>query len=300
LFQDSWQLAGHLAEIPNAGDFLAVDLGVERALVVRAAAGQLSAFRNSCSEAPHALVHAAAGHLDFFQCTVHALQFELDGRRRGTRGGADLKPLELRTVGELLLVRSAEPRRPWPDLADPWREFSPPPGTRPLGPPRETPMAADWKLVVEQWLESIGAGAGTAERGGWSARAYQRLLGSAADVRWQRRFLAPNHLVEVRPDGFCIYQVLPVGPGRSLLRRHAYSSCEAQRPARAAQYLASRQSPYARSAAREIAESTQKGMVIFGHEAALGAHAAPAVAAFRRQLLALVPMLGLARPPNDA
>jgi hypothetical protein len=104
----------------------------------------------------------------------------------------------------------------------------------------------------------------------------------------------------VRPDGFSIYQVLPLGPGRSLLRRHVYSSCEAERPARAAQYLASRQSPYARTAAIEVAESTQKGIVIFGHEAAPGAHAAPAVASFRRQLLALVPMLGLARPPNDA
>ena len=161
-------------------------------------------------------------------------------------------------------------------------------------------MAADWKLVVEQWLESMSAGAGTAARTGWSARAYQQLLGSAADFRWQRRFLSPNHLIEVRPDGFSIYQLLPVGPGRSLLRRCIYSSCKADRPARAAQYLASRQSPYARTAAIEVAESTQKGMVIFGDEAAPGAHAAPAVAAFRRQLLALVPILGLARPPNDA
>jgi TetR/AcrR family transcriptional repressor of bet genes len=306
LFQDSWQLAGHVAQVPNAGDFLAVDLGVERALVVHADAAQMRAFRNSCSEAPHALTSGGPGHLDFFRCTVHALQFDLDGRARGTRGGADLKPLELRTAGDLILVRSAERRRPSTDMADPWRQFSPPAGTRPLGPPHETLIAADWKLVVEQWLESMsaGSGAGTdaraAERLGWSARAYRQLLGSGADFRWQQRFLAPNHLVEVRPDGLAVYQVLPLGPGRSLLRRHVYSSCEAERPARAAQYLASRQSPYARTAAIEVAESTQKGMMIFGDEAAPGTHAAPALAAFRRQLLALVPMLGLARPPNDA
>jgi TetR/AcrR family transcriptional repressor of bet genes len=318
LFQESWQLAGHVAQLPNTGDFLAVDLGVERALVVRAAAGQMRAFRNSCSEAPHALTTADAGHLDVFRCTVHGLQFELDGRRRGTRGGADLKPLELRAIGDLLLVRSAERRRPLTDMADPWRQFSPPPGTRPLGPPRETLIAADWKLVVEQWLESMsastGAGTGTgavtdsgagmdaraAARADWSARAYRQLLGSGADCRWQQRFLAPNHLIEVRPDGFTVYQVLPLGPGRSLLRRHVYSSCEAQRPARAAQYLASRQSPYGRTAAIAVAESTQKGMMIFGDEAAPGTQAAPALVAFRRQLLALVPMLGLARPPNEA
>ncbi len=30
-----------------------------------------------------------------------------------------------------------------------------------------------------------------------------------------------------------------------------------------------------------------------------GAHATPAAAAFRRQMLALMPMMGLARPPNE-
>jgi hypothetical protein len=39
--------------------------------------------------------------------------------------------------------------------------------------------------------------------------------------------------------------------------------------------------------------------VTFGHEAAGGAQAAPAVAAFRRQLVTLMPMMALARPPND-
>jgi len=299
LFQDSWQLAGHLAQVRKPGDFLGVDLGIERALVVRDAAGKLHAFRNSCSEAPHALTAADSGHLKVIQCAVHGLEFELDGRRRGTRGSADLWPLELRLIGDLLLVRSAERRRSSADAADPWLEFSPPRGSRPLRPPAETLMAADWKLVIEQWLETMSAGSPRPERRSWSARAYERLLGSALDFRWQRRFLAPNHLIEVRPDGFTILQVLPMGPGRSLLRQHGYSLCEAERPALAAQYLASRQSSYGRSAAIAVVESTQAGIVTFGHEAARGAHAAPAVAEFRRQLVELVPLLGLARPPND-
>ena len=48
------------------------------------------------------------------------------------------------------------------------------------------------------------------------------------------------------------------------------------------QYLASRLNPYTRSAALAVAESTQKGIVTFGHAAAEGAQAAPAVASFRR------------------
>src|SRR3984893_9935013 len=90
LFQDSWQFVAHQAQIPRPGDFLGVDLGIERALVVRDEAGEVRAFRNSCSEAPHILVAARTGRADLIQCTIHGLQFELDGRRRGARGAADL------------------------------------------------------------------------------------------------------------------------------------------------------------------------------------------------------------------
>jgi hypothetical protein len=74
--------------------------------------------------------------------------------------------------------------------------------------------------------------------------------------------------------------------------------CEADRAARAAQFLASRLNPYTRRSAIAVAESTQKGIVTFGHQAANGAQAAPAVAAFRRQLVTLMPMMALPRPPN--
>ena len=300
LFQSSWQFVADQAQIPHSGDFLGVDLGVERALVVRDAGGVIHAFRNSCCEAPHTLTAARAGHVSFFQCTVHGLQFDLDGRRRGARGTADLWALDLRMLGCLILVRSGLRRRPPLDAADPWSAFLPPAAARSLAPPAEIPIAADWKLVIEQWLEStmIG-GSRDADQRDWSVRAYKRLLGSAADFHWHRRFLAPNHLIELRPDGMTILQVLPSGPGHSLLRQHAFTLCDADRPARAARYLASRLNPYTRPSAIAVAESTQKGLVTFGHEAPDGAPAAPAAASFRRHLVALVPMMALARPPND-
>jgi nitrite reductase/ring-hydroxylating ferredoxin subunit len=298
LFQDAWQFAAHQAQIPRPGDFLGVDLGLERALVVRDAAGKVRAFRNSCSEAPHILIAARAGRADLIQCTVHGLQFELDGRRRGARGAADLAALDLRLIGDWILVRSAERRRPDALVADDWAEFAPPPGSRPLRPPVETAIAADWKLVIEQWLELASSGR-DADEHGWSARSYRRLLDSSANCSWPRRFLTPNHWIEQRPDGFTILQVLPIGPGRCLLRQHDHTLCEADRPARAVQFLASRLNPYARRSSIAVAESTQQGIVTFGHEAADGAQAAPAVAAFRRQLVTLMPMMAFPRPPND-
>ena len=300
LFLDSWQLVGHEAEIPRPGDFLGVDLGVERVLVVRGAAGEVRAFRNSCSEAPHILNAARAGHVNFIQCTVHALQYELDGRRRGARGAADLTTLDLRVLGGLVLVRAAERRRLQTNAADPWADFSPPPGSRPLGAPAETAVAADWKLVVEQWLESAAIEAARPNSPDWSLRSYRRLLGSAADFDWQGQLILPNQLIERRPDGFTILQVLPSGPGRSLVRRHDFTRCEEERLARAARYLASRLNPATRASNIAVAESTQKGIVTFGHQAADGALAAAAAAGFRRQLRTLMPMIALARAPNDS
>src|SRR5271170_2834229 len=107
LFHDSWQFVGNRSRIPHPGDFLGVDLGIERVLVVRGAAGEVRAFRNSCSEAPHILNAARNGHIDFIRCSIHGLQYGLDGARRGARGAADLTALDLRMIGDLILVRSA-------------------------------------------------------------------------------------------------------------------------------------------------------------------------------------------------
>jgi TetR/AcrR family transcriptional regulator, transcriptional repressor of bet genes len=300
LFQDSWQVLADQRQMPAAGDFLGVDLGVERVLAVRDATGRIRAFRNSCSETPHILNAARSGRVSVIQCAVHGIEFELDGARRGTRAGADLRPLDLRMIGDLILVRSAQRRRPDGGSSDPWALFSPPAGARSLAPPVEAAVAADWKLVIEQWLESrLLDDSRPVEAHGWSGRAYRRLLGPSADFHWQRRFLAPNHVIEVRPDGWTVLQVLPQAPGHSLLRKHIYTLCEADRAGRAAQYLASRLNPCARPAALAIAASAQKGLVTFGHEASDATEAPPAAAAFRRQLIALLPMMALARPPND-
>jgi phenylpropionate dioxygenase-like ring-hydroxylating dioxygenase large terminal subunit len=300
LFQGTWQFAGHQAQIPEKGDFLSVDLGIERALLVRNSQGAIRAFRNSCSETPHVLVAPARGRLSAVRCAVHGLEFDLDGRRRGTRGTTDLVALELRMIGDLMLVRTAATPRAAARIADSWAGFSPAAPSRLIGAPTDTTIAADWKLVIEQWLEAAGGGASRdADPQGWSARAYEGILGSAANFSWQRRFMMPNHGVEVRPDGFSIFQVLPLAPGRCVIRRHDFTLCDDERAARAAACLALRLNPSLRPAALALAETTQKGIVSFGHAAADGVEPSPAVAAFRRELIARVPMMALSSPPHE-
>jgi TetR/AcrR family transcriptional regulator, transcriptional repressor of bet genes len=297
LFQDSWQLVGHTAQVPRSGDFLAPDLGFERPLILRDAAGELRAFRNSCTEAPHALAPGLNGHLSVIKCAVHGLEFNLDGTRRGAREGNDLTALDLCLIEDLIFVRSRQCAAPAPRRDDAWLDLALPEGSRPLKHPAEVCVSADWKLVVEQCLESSAAA--RESDAGWSRRSYDRLLGRAAEYNRRIRFVAPNHLIELRPDGFSILQVLPIAPGRSLMRWHHSTYCPDPRPALAAQYLASRLRPQMGRSMIVVAESTQKGLAIFGHSAAQAASSASEVTAFRQYLLAQVPALGLDQPPAD-
>jgi len=298
LFQDSWQFVGHNAQVPNSGDFLAPDLGFERPLILRDGAGKLRAFRNSCTEAPHVLAPGLNGRLSVIKCAVHGLEFDLDGARRGAREGNDLTALDLCLIGDLILVRSRQRAAPASPGDDAWLALALPEGSRPLKHPAEVCVSADWKLLVEQCLESSAVPRRESDAG-WSRRSYDRLLGRAAEYNLRFRFVAPNHLIELRPDGFSILQVLPIAPGRSLMRWHHYTHCPDPRPALAAQYLASRLRPQMGRSMIVVAESTQKGLAIFGHGAAQAASSAAEVTAFRQYLLAQVPAMGLHQPPAD-
>jgi TetR/AcrR family transcriptional repressor of bet genes len=213
---------------------------------------------------------------------------DMPGGLRAFRA-ADLTPLEVRRLGDLILVRGGS-KEDGEDF-DPWAGIAPPAGARPIGPPRDVPVNADWKIVVEQWLDEDG---GTTGNAGWSARAYRALDG--AEYRRESRFIAPNHWMETRPDGFTLLQALPVGPGQSLLRRHCYTLRAEHGPARAVAYLAARLDRRTRRAARELAESTQVRLATAGRGAEHADHNA-ARGEFRRWLAVRVPSLSLPRPP---
>jgi len=312
VFQRAWQVAGHEAQIARAGEYFAVDTGAERALLVRDAFGHMHALRNSCPALPHTLV-AGSGRFDgTIACTVHGLHFALDGRRADGDPGIGLSALDLQVIRGLLLVRSPKSAQISP--ANPGSAFDPtPPGLLATGPAVETAVVADWKLLVEQWLDSAaleGAPHAAADSlhwtmppaGArlWSSQRYRTLAGSAASAAWQMRFIAPNQLLQLRPDGVSILQALPTAPGRSRVRRLDYTVCGAGRGARAMQYLAARMSSFERPSALALVESVQRGVIDYGYQAAAMRPISPAVAWFRRQLLARIPVLGLDRPPTDS
>ena len=260
LLRPAWQVLGHETELRSAGDYLSGEIAGERVLVVRGERGRLYAFRNACRRRPHALVSARRGHFkSAVHCAAHSLTYSFDGRLVEGSTPGDLAPVPLRRAGHLLLVRVAGAAEPVPE-ADPddsvWEAFA-------ALIPREVTeqdVAADWKLVVEQWLEAPLP---------------------------QRRFVAPNQLLEVASGGASILQVTPTAPGHSRLRRFDFSS------ARAGASRGQRRSPRRRpdGALKEqlaLVESTQAGLQSTAEAVVEAGPIAPALAQFRAQIAAVM------------
>jgi len=154
LFSGTWQFVGHRRQLAQSGAYLAVDIGTERVLLVRDEAGAIRAMRDSCPQAPHRLSSGSEGHLTgVLECRAHGVQFALDGSRRPRSAGLDLPVMDLDFVGDLMFVRSSGVLATAPSAAlrlGDWQDLP----LRQLAPSAEAEVAADWKVVVEQWLGS--------------------------------------------------------------------------------------------------------------------------------------------------
>ena len=277
LFRPAWQVIGHEAELHSAGDFLTGELGAERALVVRDGKGVLHAFRNACRRRPHALVSTRTGRFSgVISCVPHGLEYGFDGVRRNGDSDGDLAPLELKLKSGLILVRAAGASRESGPALTGWDGFA---QLQPLD-VHEFEVVADWKLLVEQWLEGLRA------RG---------------------RFLAPNQLIEVWDGGAVILRALPVAPGRSRLQRLDYgrSAAAARRSAAGAPAgvisLTAPRNPHRLldtwvTQQIELAESTQSGLATTGADLVESGPVSAALAEFRGSIAALAPHLGSHSP----
>jgi TetR/AcrR family transcriptional repressor of bet genes len=260
LLRPAWQVFGYETELRAAGDFLSGEVAGERVLVVRAERGRLHAFLNACRRRPHALVSARRGHLkSAVHCAAHSLTYSFDGRLVEGSTPGDLAPLELLRAGRLLLVRAADAGRPVPGSAadeSAWDAFAP----LVPGAVTERDVAADWKVVVEQWLEAPLP---------------------------RQRFVAPNQLLEIEAHHATILQVTPTAPGHSRLRRFEFSAARAQGSRKRVTSGRPRSGTWL---GRQIAlaESTQAGLESATGSALEAGPVDPALAQFRAQIAAVM------------
>lgn len=105
LWQRQWVFVGTVAEIPEAGDYVTVELGTASVLVLRDDDEEVRAFRNVCRHRGARLVEEAKGSVGNIVCGYHRWTYATDGRLIHAPqlapvedGGVDPACLSLRTV----------------------------------------------------------------------------------------------------------------------------------------------------------------------------------------------------------
>ncbi len=166
IFRSAWQYAGHIRQVERPGDYFTCRAGQVPIVVVRDHDGEVKAFVNVCRHRGTEVAQSA-GHRETLQCPYHAWTYGLDGSLRAAprserEPGFDKSELGLLPVcvdawGPFLFVDPDPDATP---LADALGEL---PGIvadsgLDVGALRfrervEYDIAANWKVVVENYLE---------------------------------------------------------------------------------------------------------------------------------------------------
>ena len=95
LFKTHWQIACHVSDIPNSGDFLTFDMCGERAIILRDREGHVRAFRNVCRHRGSRLVAKEQGNCPgALICPFHGWVYNLDGTLRVAAQPKSFPPLD--------------------------------------------------------------------------------------------------------------------------------------------------------------------------------------------------------------
>lgn len=128
LFRTHWQIAGHVSDMPNPGDYLTMDVIGERALIVRGKDGVVRGFHNLCRHRGSRVVADSQGHCaNALVCPFHGWVYNLDGTLRGAarpRSFPDLdktefglRPLDLEIWMGFIFIRFRD-GGPQPSVAE--------------------------------------------------------------------------------------------------------------------------------------------------------------------------------------
>jgi Rieske 2Fe-2S family protein len=264
LFGRLWVCVGRADQIRATGRYRTVQVGDESVLVVRGEDGVLRAFLNVCRHRGAQLCPTAEGQTRTLQCRYHAWTYGLDGRLLRApglqdsaafdRGAFGLVPAALETWEGLVWVNLAESPPPLADqllgqitdrLGDAGRLAAYRIGTLAVGRTIEYEVRANWKVVVENFMECYhcapmhpelvrllpafrnGAtqeyGLGTrladdAEALTMSGRAAAPPFPDLApghERHYYGMVVRPNMLLNLLPDHVIVHTLTPLAPDRS-------------------------------------------------------------------------------------
>lgn len=159
-----WLIAGHVAQIPNKGDYFLFKVGGEQILIVREKPDSVRAFYNVCRHRGSTLCAADSGNARVLVCPYHAWSFALDGSLLSARlmpedfdkAENGLHPCHVRVFHGLIFICMSEDEpedfdATFADL-DAILDYHGFDEAR-VAHMASYPTAANWKLVVENFLE---------------------------------------------------------------------------------------------------------------------------------------------------
>src|SRR5215211_3506425 len=167
IFSRTWQYAGHVGDLPEAGSYLTAIAGDQPVLVLRGDDGEIRAFRNVCRHRGSQLLRGSGRCKKAIRCRYHGWTYDAtDGKLLGVpehRGFAELDksklglmPARVDSLAGLLFV-NLDPDAPslaetTGDLGSRLERYSLPELARftNFG---ETRQPANWKIVAENYLE---------------------------------------------------------------------------------------------------------------------------------------------------
>jgi phenylpropionate dioxygenase-like ring-hydroxylating dioxygenase large terminal subunit len=348
VLRPSWQIVCHVNSIPKAGDYATFDLGGESILALRDRDGSIRGFHNVCRHRGARLLDGSGNCPASITCPYHGWTYRHDGGLIGMpvresfpgldRSEHGLNPVRVDIAMNFVWVCLAGDPPPvakvWGQLADellPYRLQD----MVPLGPITEEHWPVDWKLAMDNYLESyhvpIGhpglfrmftpdyddqKGVPGVARGlswmrdkvsaRWSEGLYQGLIGKAAthlpeDLRrcWRFYSALPNLGIDVFPDQMDFFQVLPNGPGRCIIRGAVFGLPDERREMRAARYLSSRINTQVNNEDRWLCNRVQRGLASGSYRPGPLSRLERWMLEFHDLLRERIPEFRLANPPEQ-
>jgi Rieske 2Fe-2S family protein len=168
IFLRSWLYAGHQSEIPAPGDWLLFDFAGESVIVARSQEGGVNAMLNVCRHRGSRICVENTGCSKRLICRYHGWTYDLDGRLVGAsrmnedfdKSGIALKRIHVEVLDGMIFVNFADkpsPFQPVRDgLADCLRPYDL--GNARVAHRQNYPIAANWKLAVENYCECYHCG----------------------------------------------------------------------------------------------------------------------------------------------
>jgi len=164
IFRNHWILAAHASQFERAGDYRLFDIAGESIILVRDRGGDIRAHYNVCRHRGSRVMLEPYGNVPAMACRYHGWTYALDGSLRAAqhmpedfdRSQYGLKPCQVRNLEGLVFVCLAEDRAPdFNAVAEGLRPYLVLHGiaSARVAEQRTFPVHANWKLVVENYLE---------------------------------------------------------------------------------------------------------------------------------------------------